>query len=44
MGRVSDATHSIQWAYVVPGICFFGILIFAINNHKVKKLTLSGSH
>ncbi|MGF7077095.1 L-fucose:H+ symporter permease [Mucilaginibacter sp. 3215] len=44
MGRVSDATHNIQMAYVVPGFCFLGILIFAINNHKVKKLVMAGSH
>jgi FHS family L-fucose permease-like MFS transporter len=36
MGLISDATGSIQKAYIVPLICFFMILYFGIKGHKIK--------
>lgn len=36
MGAISDATGSIQVAYVVPLICFAYILFFAVKGHKIK--------
>jgi FHS family L-fucose permease-like MFS transporter len=42
MGRVSDATN-IQISYVVPALCFFVILYFAVKNAQVKKVTLGRS-
>lgn len=38
MGLVSDATKSIQMAYIVPLLCFLFILYFGINGYKVKPL------
>ncbi|TSD67232.1 L-fucose:H+ symporter permease [Inquilinus sp. KBS0705] len=43
MGRISDMSN-IQLAYLVPGACFIGILIFAYNNLKVKKVDMVVSH
>lgn len=43
MGRVSDVTN-IQTAYIVPCLCFFVILYFAIRNGKVKDVVLGKSH
>ena len=43
MGRVSDAS-SIQFAYLVPAICFIVVLLFALKSINVEKLTLSISH
>jgi FHS family L-fucose permease-like MFS transporter len=42
MGRVSDVTN-IQFSYVVPALCFFVILYFAIKNAQVKAVTLGRS-
>jgi FHS family L-fucose permease-like MFS transporter len=36
MGAISDATHSIQIAYIVPLICFAYILFYGISGHKIK--------
>lgn len=36
MGAISDATGSIQLAYVVPLICFVYILFYGISGHKIK--------
>ena len=43
MGGVSDRTN-IQFSYIVPALCFFVILYFAIRNSKVKDVTLSRGH
>lgn len=43
MGQVSDIS-SIQTAYIVPAVCFFVVLYFAIRNSSVKSVTLSTSH
>lgn len=37
MGLISDATGSIQKAYVVPLICFAVILYYSLSTYKVKK-------
>ena len=39
MGAISDATGSIQIAYIVPLICFAYILFFGIKGHKQKAIT-----
>ena len=36
MGAISDATHSIQVAYIVPLICFAYILFYGLSGHKIK--------
>lgn len=36
MGLISDATGSIQKAYIVPLLCFLMILFFGIRGHKIK--------
>lgn len=36
MGMISDATGSIQKAYIVPLICLFMILYFGWKGHKIK--------
>jgi len=36
MGAISDATGSIQVAYVVPMICFAYILFFGLKGYKIK--------
>lgn len=36
MGLISDATGSIQSAYIVPVFCFAVILYFGLKGHKVK--------
>jgi FHS family L-fucose permease-like MFS transporter len=36
MGLISDATGSIQKAYIVPLVCFVMILYFGIKGHKIK--------
>jgi FHS family L-fucose permease-like MFS transporter len=43
MGRVSDLTN-IQTSYIVPALCFFVILYFAIKNAQVKDVVLGKSH
>jgi FHS family L-fucose permease-like MFS transporter len=43
MGRISDASN-IQLSYLVPGICFVGILRFALKNLKVKKVEMVTGH
>ena len=35
MGLISDATGSMQYAYVVPLICFLVTLYFGVKGHKV---------
>ncbi|MDO6429901.1 L-fucose:H+ symporter permease [Flavitalea sp. BT771] len=36
MGAISDATGSIQIAYIVPLICFAYILFFGLKGYKIK--------
>lgn len=36
MGAISDATGSIQVAYIVPLICFAYILFYGLQGHKIK--------
>ncbi|WP_374951095.1 L-fucose:H+ symporter permease [Mucilaginibacter sp.] len=43
MGRISDMAN-IQLAYLVPGISFIMILLFAINNLRVKKVAIVAGH
>jgi len=43
MGKVSDLSN-IQYAYLVPIICFSYILYFAYRNLKVKKVEMVVSH
>lgn len=43
MGKVSDAT-SIQYAYLVPIVCFLYIFYFAYRNLNVKKVELTTAH
>jgi FHS family L-fucose permease-like MFS transporter len=37
MGMISDATGSIQLAYIVPLLCFLVILYFGVKGHQVIK-------
>ncbi|HTI89181.1 MAG TPA: L-fucose:H+ symporter permease [Puia sp.] len=39
MGAISDATGSIQVAYIVPLICFAYILFFGLKGYKQKTIT-----
>ncbi len=43
MGRVSDVSN-IQISYIVPALCFFVILYFAIKNSQVKDVVLGKAH
>lgn len=43
MGRVSDISN-IQFSYIVPALCFFVILYFAIRNVNVKDVALGKAH
>lgn len=43
MGRVSDMSN-IQLSYIVPALCFFVILYFAIRNVNVKDVVLGKAH
>ncbi|MEJ7643548.1 MAG: L-fucose:H+ symporter permease [Chryseolinea sp.] len=43
MGRVSDVTN-IQVSYIVPALCFFVILYFALKNAQVRDVVLGKSH
>ncbi|MDP9079518.1 MAG: L-fucose:H+ symporter permease [Bacteroidota bacterium] len=43
MGQISDMTN-IQYAYLVPAVCFAYIFYFAYGNLKVKKLDVVGGH
>lgn len=43
MGRISDVS-SIQTAYIVPLVCFFVVLFFAIKSKSEKGATISGGH
>jgi FHS family L-fucose permease-like MFS transporter len=43
MGKVSDMSN-IQYAYLVPIVCFVYIFYFAWKNLKVKKVELVGAH
>jgi FHS family L-fucose permease-like MFS transporter len=36
MGLISDATGSIQKAYIVPLLCLLMILYFGLKGHKIK--------
>jgi len=36
MGLISDKTGSIQFAYIVPLLCFISVLYFGIKGHKIK--------
>lgn len=36
MGLISDATGSIQKAYIVPLVCFVMVLYFGLKGHKIK--------
>jgi FHS family L-fucose permease-like MFS transporter len=44
MGRVSDATHSIQSAYIVPAVCFAVVLLFAVRNFRVRSAVTAAAH
>ncbi len=35
MGLISDATGSMQYAYIVPLLCFFVTLYFGVKGHKI---------
>jgi len=41
MGLISDATGSIQVAYIMPLVCFAVILFFGLKGHKVNYKQLS---
>ncbi len=43
MGRVSDISN-IQFSYIVPALCFFVILYFAMKNGSVKNVKLGKAH
>ena len=36
MGRISDVTHSIQLAYIIPLICFAVVFYFGWKGYKEK--------
>lgn len=36
MGLISDQTHSIQVAYIVPLLCFLVVLFYAVRGYKVR--------
>jgi FHS family L-fucose permease-like MFS transporter len=38
MGLISDATGSMQYAYVVPLICFIVTLYFGVKGHKIVQV------
>ncbi len=38
MGLISDATHSIQMAYIVPAVCFAVVLWFATKGYKLGRV------
>lgn len=38
MGAISDSTGSIQWAYIVPLICFLVVLYYGRTAYKAKPL------
>jgi FHS family L-fucose permease-like MFS transporter len=44
MGRISDKFHNIQLAYLVPGVSFAVILVFALFNLKAKKVEIVAGH
>lgn len=39
MGLISDSTHSIQKAYIVPLLCFGVILYYALGRYRVQNKT-----
>jgi FHS family L-fucose permease-like MFS transporter len=43
MGWVSDASN-IQLAYLIPAVCFFIVLYFAIRNHDIRQSPATPSH
>ena len=43
MGQLSDQT-TMQTAYIVPTVCFFVVLYFALHNYKAGKIQLSVTH
>ena len=43
MGQLSDQT-TMQTAYIVPAVCFFVVLYFALHNYKAEKIQLSVAH
>jgi FHS family L-fucose permease-like MFS transporter len=36
MGLISDATSSMQKAYIVPLLCFVVVFLFGWKGHKIK--------
>jgi FHS family L-fucose permease-like MFS transporter len=36
MGMISDATGSIQKAYIIPLLCFIVVLYFGWRGHRIK--------
>jgi FHS family L-fucose permease-like MFS transporter len=43
VGLIADLTN-IQWAYVVPGLCFVYIFFYARKRIKIKELVLTSAH
>jgi len=43
LGYIADKTN-IQWAYVVPALCFVYIFFYSWKRIKTKDLTLSAGH
>jgi FHS family L-fucose permease-like MFS transporter len=43
LGLIADMSN-IQWAYIVPGLCFVYIFVYAFKRLKVKELGLTGGH
>ncbi|RYG05288.1 MAG: L-fucose:H+ symporter permease [Chitinophagaceae bacterium] len=39
MGYISDKSGSIQTAYIVPMLCLFVVLYFALKGHKIRPVT-----
>jgi len=35
-GVISDVTNNIQFAYIVPLVCFIVVFLFGLNGYKVK--------
>ena len=43
LGFLADRTN-IQWAYLVPALCFVYIFFYALKRVKIKDLTLTAGH
>jgi len=45
LGLISDATHNIQYGYIVPFVCFLVVFYFGWKgwkpNHVEKEVTLA---